>query len=266
MADVLKESLEKRPLVLSYSQISTYQQCPLKYKYRYIERRPTKPSPYLAFGNTIHNTLRDFHKDFDPRETVLGDILNLYEKNWLTEGYESKEEETRFRKEGTRILKSYYQTALKNPNLPLHFEEEFKFRIGECEVWGRIDRIDELPDGEWELIDYKTGKRRINEAELEANLDFREIDENFQLSLYYLGCQERFKRAPQKVSLWYLKNNQKLSVTRRVEQLRDVERIIVRVANAVREKKFEPKKGPLCPWCDYKELCPTFEEASSQKR
>lgn len=247
---------EKRPLVLSYSQISTYQQCPLKYKFRYIERRPSKPSPHLALGNTVHDTLKDFHKEFDPKRANLEDLLSLYEKNWVAEGYESKDQEEEFRREGERMLKDYYQTAIKNPNLPLHLEESFKFRIGECEIWGRIDRIDRLSDGGWEIIDYKAGKRRIEEAGLEANLNPFEVDENFQLSLYYLGCKEKFKKVPAKVSLYYLKYNQKLSATRRPEQLKDVERIVGKVASKIREKRFEAKRGPLCPWCDHKEICP----------
>ncbi len=251
---------EKRPLVLSYSQISTYQQCSLKYKFQYIERRPTKPSPHLDFGQTIHNTLKDFHKEFDPKRTSLEDLLNLYEKNWVAEGYESKEKEEEFRREGERILRDYYQTAIRNPNVSLYLEENFKFRMGDCEIWGKIDRIDRLPDGGWEIIDYKAGKRRIGEAGLEADLNPSAIDENFQLSLYYLGCKEKFKRAPEKVSLYYLKYNQKLSTTRRPEQLRDVERIVGEVASKIREKRFEAKKGPLCPWCDYKELCPALKE------
>lgn len=251
----------ERPLVLSYSQINTYQQCPLKYRFQYVERRPTKPRPHLALGNTIHDTLRDFHREFDPKRANLEDLLNLYEKNWVTEGYESKEEEEEFRREGERMLKDYYQTAIESPNLPLYLEEKFRFRMGDCEVWGKIDRIDRLPDGEWEIIDYKVGKRRIEEVELEADLNPLEIDENFQLSLYYLGCKEKFKRIPEKVSLYYLKYNQKLSTTRRPKQLRDAERIVSEVASKIREKRFEAKKGSLCPWCDYKEICPAIKEA-----
>jgi RecB family exonuclease len=256
-----KKKLKKRPLVLSYSQINTYQQCPLKYKFQYIERRPTKPSPHLALGNTIHDTLRDFHKEFDPKRTSLEDLLSCYEKNWVAEGYESKEQEEEFRREGERMLRDYYQTAIRNSNLPLHLEENFKFRMGDCEIWGKIDRIDRLPNGEWEIIDYKTGKRRIEEARLKADLNPLEVDENFQLSLYYLGCKEKFNRTPEKVSIYYLKNNQKLSATRSPEQLRDVERIVDQVAAQIREKKFEAKKGPLCPWCDYREICPALKEA-----
>lgn len=255
------EKSKKRPSVLSYSQINTYQKCPLKYKFQYLERRPSKPSPHLDFGKTIHDTLEDFHKEFDPRRASLEDLLNLYEENWVATGYRSKEEEQEFKREGERMLRDYYQTALKSPNVTIHLEKKFKFWIGDCEIWGKIDRIDRLPDGGWEIIDYKTGKRRIDEVGLEADLNSQEIDENFQLSLYYLACKEKFKKIPEKVSLYYLKYNQKISATRRPEQLRDVERIVAEVAFQIREKRFEPKKGPLCPWCDYKKICPVFKKA-----
>jgi DNA helicase-2/ATP-dependent DNA helicase PcrA len=252
------EETKKRLLVLSYSQISTYQQCSLKYRFQYIERKPTKPSPHLAFGETVHNTLRDFHNEFPARESSLEELLKFYETNWLAEGYKDPGEEGRFKKEGERILKGYYLTAIKNPNLPLWLEESFKFLVGNCEVWGRIDRVDRLPGGGWEIIDYKTGKKRIDERGLEADLDPREINENFQLSLYYLGCKEKFKRPPEKVSIWYLKNNVKLSAKRSMEQLRDTKRIVAQVATNITEQRFEPKTGPLCPWCDYKGLCPAY--------
>ncbi len=47
---------------VSYSQLDTFKTCPLKYKYRYILNIPTKPNHALTYGQSIHNTLREFHR------------------------------------------------------------------------------------------------------------------------------------------------------------------------------------------------------------
>ena len=47
---------------LSYSQIETFNTCPLQYKYRYLLRIPTPPSAAASFGETIHETMKDFYQ------------------------------------------------------------------------------------------------------------------------------------------------------------------------------------------------------------
>ena len=37
---------------------------------------------------------------------------------------------------------------------------QFDFTVGEHHVRGRVDRVDRLPEGDYELIDYKTGERK----------------------------------------------------------------------------------------------------------
>lgn len=255
----------KPPLVLSYSQISTYQQCPKKYRYQYIEKRPTRPSPDLDFGSSIHNTLRDFHQNYDTKQEPLDTLLGLYEKNWLIKGYRNKEEEERFKREGREMLKGYYEKNRLDPNKSLFLEEAFKVRIGDYEVMGRIDRIDELPDGGWEIIDYKAGKRMVDEGKLAGDLHPTDIDESHQLSLYYLACREKFKKVPQKLSLYYLRYNEKRSATRTPEQITALEKIIQKIGHNIEAERFEPKKGPLCGWCDFKEICPAFKVISDAK-
>ncbi|HEX8932573.1 MAG TPA: 3'-5' exonuclease, partial [Patescibacteria group bacterium] len=45
---------------ISYSQLQTFQTCPLHYKLRYIMNVPSAPAPALSYGISIHSTLRDF--------------------------------------------------------------------------------------------------------------------------------------------------------------------------------------------------------------
>lgn len=61
---------------LSYSSISTYQRCPRKWKFRYIEKIPTIASEALAFGGAFHNTIEQYLK-------VGGDLLAHWEEKWV---------------------------------------------------------------------------------------------------------------------------------------------------------------------------------------
>ncbi len=60
---------------LSYSSISTYQRCPRKWKFRYIEKIPIRSSAPLAFGGAFHNTIEDYLKEG-------GDLLHHWDERW----------------------------------------------------------------------------------------------------------------------------------------------------------------------------------------
>ncbi|MBU4310821.1 PD-(D/E)XK nuclease family protein [bacterium] len=260
---------------LSYSKISTYSQCPLKYKYQYIEKRPTKPSLYLDFGSTIHNTLRDYHRDCDPKKAKLEDLMATYHRNWIATAYKDKEEEEAFRERGRGILKAYYEKAKVDPNRVLYLEEFFKVKIGDYELVGRIDRVDRLPDGGWEIIDYKTSRKIKDESELESPLHPTEVQETLQLDIYHIACQENWRREPKRLSIYYLaaqENGQyrprKVSVSRiggEAQRIKALKRAIHNIAQGIQKEDFSPKTGPLCGWCDYKETCPEFKEIPDAK-
>jgi RecB family exonuclease len=262
--------LTARSVTLSYSQISLYNQCPLKYKYRYIEKRPLKPSPVLNFGSTIHNTLKDYHRNFDPQKAQLTDLMLLYQRNWIATAYKDPAEEERFRKEGTRLLEAYYEKAKVDPNRVLYLEEFFRLRVDECTLVGKIDRVDSLPDGGWEIIDYKTSRKVKSKRELENLLQFGGVPEILQLDIYYMACQEKWRRDPKQLSIYYLAAREdgkicprKVSFspgTERIERIKFLRRLVNDVARGIRRKDFRPKAGPLCNWCDYKALCPAFKE------
>ena len=81
-------SMPPKPVYMSYSRMSTYEDCPLRYKFSYEMKIPGKPKPYFAFGNTVHLSLNKFFEDVKAgKEPSLDDLINTYHANWLSEGY-----------------------------------------------------------------------------------------------------------------------------------------------------------------------------------
>lgn len=232
---------------LSYSQLDTFKTCPLKYNYRYLLKIPSPPSHAANFGSSVHNTLNEFYKHLKSGKDVSLDLLKeLYEKYWIDLGYESKAHENTRKKRGWEVLEQFYELNGDPWVTPAYLERPFNLKMGEYVVSGRIDRIDRLEDGTYEIIDYKTGKLKKG-----VNLD-----KDLQLSIYALACRDVFKIPVSKLSLYYLEDNEKVSTSRSNGQ---IEELIENVDELVQEMKasgFEPTPGFLCKFCEFRLICP----------
>jgi RecB family exonuclease len=129
--------------------------------------------------------------------------------------------------------------------VPLHVERPFLLPVGERFVGGRIDAIYGAPDGPWEVVDYKTGRRPTGEDQLTRA----------QLDLYALACIDVWGKRPEDLSLTYLYLASGEEDTHAVE---DPEAIRARVAawlEGIAAGAFEPTPGPQCRWCDFRPFC-----------
>jgi DNA helicase-2/ATP-dependent DNA helicase PcrA len=89
LGSMVTEPLEKLHVdYLSYSQINTFQICPLHYKLRYILKVPTPPSAALSFGSTMHEVMNDFYTSVKSGSKPTARLMyKLLEKEWISEGY-----------------------------------------------------------------------------------------------------------------------------------------------------------------------------------
>ena len=78
---------------LSYTQVNRYRTCPLWYKLQYIDKLRPKERFYLSFGDVIHQCAEFFYKIAAPPPPSLENLLQFYEKNWLSRGYQSPAQE-----------------------------------------------------------------------------------------------------------------------------------------------------------------------------
>jgi len=247
---------------ISYSGLDTFSTCPAKYKYQYLDRIRTPKSKEAIFGILIHECLKVFHDPSQPTPLLEDQLLKYFTEKWDDSIYQDTQEEAFAFHQGIDILKRYY---LQNQNQMfniVNLETPFQIPILDDQITGRIDRIDKLDDGSFEVIDYKTTKK-MPAQEM--------VDNNFQLSVYYLGIASRWpslekENRPVKLSLYYLRHGEKLSALIDNKQIKETKEKILDLINQINESKFEPKQNPLCDWCQYQRYCPLHKHKFVQEQ
>jgi DNA helicase-2/ATP-dependent DNA helicase PcrA len=238
-------------LSLSASDLSLYLTCPLKYKFARVFGIPQEPTINQRFGILVHNVLERFHKDQPENdEDGLRRLTRLFETGWHRTGFGSTDDELQYRDRGREALRLYWEREQLSEAEPVWLEKKFDFKVGEHHVRGRVDRVDRLPDGDFELIDYKTGERK-SAAELENDL---------QLALYRLAAREAWDIEAAFGSYYYVLDADKVPAPTRSDDAERVERTVLQVGEGIIGQDFEPRPSPsVCSWCDYRLICPAAE-------
>jgi DNA helicase-2/ATP-dependent DNA helicase PcrA len=239
-------------VALSASDIDTYRTCPLKYKFARVFRIPQEPTLHQRFGILVHQVLERYHvggRDSSPG--TLPELLGLLEAGWRRGGFGDSEEERQLRGKAASALTRYHERFRSEEARPVWFERQFTFKLGRHLLRGRVDRVDRLPDGAYELIDYKTGRPKTA----------GQLAEDVQLSLYAVGARESWQLEASRQAYYYLLDDKKVEVPvdegDRGEWVRGV---AMEVAEGILSQGFEPTPSfAACSVCDYRLVCPAAE-------
>jgi DNA helicase-2/ATP-dependent DNA helicase PcrA len=237
-------------VVLSASDIDTYRTCPLKYKFARIFRIPQEPTVHQRFGIVLHQVLERFHAAEGSAGT-LPELLGLLEAAWRRGGFGDSEEERQLRGKAAAALTRYHARFHEDGSEPVWFERQFTFKLGPHLLRGRVDRVDRLPSGEYELIDYKTGRPKTP----------AQLADDVQLSLYAVGAREAWSLDASSQAYYYLLDDAKVSVP---DDERDragwIREVAIEVAEGILSQGFEPTPSfASCSVCDYRLVCPAAE-------
>ncbi len=238
-------------LSLSYSQISTYLDCPLLYKFQYIDRLPRKPKSYFSFGSTLHRCTQFFYKDQRKTPPTLKELLDFFERTWTSAGYTSVEMEEEDRRVGRDILTRFWEIHSDGFQPAMATEHWFAIEVEGIRLRGYIDKVEVSQQGGLIIIDYKTGKEGLSHSD---------VEESLQMSLYQLGAEGSWLLPVEKLSLYHLRTNSAVQCQPRAKgELEETKATVVEVAEGIEKKGFSPKLNHQCP-CDYAESCPLYQQ------
>jgi DNA helicase-2/ATP-dependent DNA helicase PcrA len=237
-------------LSLSASDLTLYLTCPLKYKFARVFGIPQEPTINQRFGILMHNVLERFHKEPPEEGDELRTLNRLFEAGWRRGGFGNSDDEMQYRDRGKEALRLYWERERVSDSEPVWLERKFDFKVADHHVRGRVDRVDRLADGAYELIDYKTGERKTEE----------ELDSDLQLALYRMAAREAWDIEAAYASYDYVLDADKVAAPTKPDDAERVERTVVTVGEGVLSQDFEPRPSPsVCSWCDYRLVCPAAE-------
>ena len=255
----------------SFSQITAFKSCPLQYKFSHIFKIPSRGKPIFTFGKTMHSTLHKFValavKDREIEQKglfgegkktkkenhfpSLKELMEIYDKEWSDDWYESEEIKKEFYNKGKKSLKLFYEN-LKEKGLNLIFindepalEKTFSLKLNGDYFIGAIDRIDDLGNGFVEIIDYKTGNPKKTAGK----------EEKLQLLIYQLALEKVFGIKAEKLTYYYLEDGSCLSFSSKEKEMEKIEQELKEAISRIKRSNFKPTPGWQCNYCDFKDIC-----------
>ena len=258
----------------SHSKLSTFEQCKLKYKFKYIDKIVPKieRSIEVHLGDSVHRALEWLYitikesgrKNIPELDDVLVNYLETWKKNYNPDLLIVKKDLTEkdYLDKGVRFLIDYYELNKPFEDNTLELEKKIVFEIDSekgIKIQGFIDRlVHNLETGELEIHDYKTSNSLPRES-------FGETDR--QLALYAIAIKESFGKDKPITLVWhFLAHNKKIVSRRTNEQLENLKDETLKLINEIEAtSSFPPNKSILCNWCQYKDICPAWNNTKENK-
>ena len=250
------------PKVFSFSQLKAYETCPRQYYYSHVIKLQSKGKASFSFGKTMHATLQKFFQSIinsnEKKQAslfveeasgavpTLKELLSFYQESWIDDWYRNAEEKEKYRQDGERILKEFYQKFEGNWPVPLFLEKGFNIKVKDYSLKGVLDRVDVL-NNTWEIIDYKTGNAKDDKITFE---------DKKQLLIYQIAAEEVFQTKVSNLTFYYLSNNTPVSFVGTDKEIEKTKLWILETIAQILSGDFSATPGWSCATCDFNKICP----------
>ncbi len=233
----------RRDAHVSVGGVIDYARCPKRFYWTAVRPLPRFSGPAARIGTEVHRWI-------ERRASGQAVLLEVDEAPDLTSeelaGEPGKVERLREAFLGSRFADV----------TPLHAERPFLLRLEGFTVGGRIDAVYGDPDGPWEVVDWKTGRRPADDDRLAA----------LQLDLYGLACVEIWGKRPEDVTLTYLYLASGDEVSHPMGAPDTVKARVTEALRSIDAGAFQATPGPQCTYCDFRAFCPEGKSWWAERR
>jgi putative RecB family exonuclease len=252
----------RRSRSLSPTALRTFGECEKRFEFAYVLRPEIEkaPSAHLIFGNAIHAALAFLYR-LPLEERTIASAQGALRTAWSRsdgreEAFLDREEEIAWGMRAMAVVADYveqFDTSIE----PLGVEEWVRATLpNDRVVAGKADRIDRARglDRGLEVIDYKTGKVKIDDGDLHHDLGAR---------VYALAATRSFHQPVVRVRFIFVARGIERIWNVENEDLAAIEDQLVELTDRIDATTvFHASPGPLCRWCDYASLCSERDQAS----
>ena len=248
---------------LSYSSISCFQTCSLKWYFRYVERLPEKTvAAALVFGGAIHSAAEHHFRELmtgSPAPNV-DTLLDAYHQAW----HDRNRVDVRFGKNddvntlgqlAKRTLTAFQASDFSRPAGDIiGIEEELRGELvpGCPDLLARVDLI--VDEGDALVVtDLKTARSRWSQNQVDQSAE--------QLLLYSGLAAELAPDKPVRLEFIVVTKAKEPTVDRHVvaadqRRLDRTKRIVEKVWRAIEGRHFYPCPSAMsCPGCGFRGAC-----------
>lgn len=247
----------------SYSAISQYLSCPLRYFFQRVQLLPqTSVGSSLVLGSSVHAALAEYHRTVQQDEpTDTAKLHQIISETWTRRenetriSYRSGETQADLMAQGVSLVELYLKEP--PPDHIIGIEQEIIAPMhnsrGEYLETPLVAVADLITEGNEELTvqEFKTSGRAYSEMEAETSL---------QPTCYVNAVQEAFGH-PATVAYTVLVKTktpkiQRLRAVRHEDDLARLGDIVENIERAIEAKVFYPVETPLnCSTCPYRQPC-----------
>lgn len=216
----------------SFSRMSTFTQCPYRFKLHYIDKVPEEENPIslmaLRKGSKVHSLLENYPKI--ETETKSFDIVEKFVRSKVAEPYLDAilNESPNKREFAFGLTKDFEPTTYDSPDALFH---------------GKIDLICTV-NGMLNLVDYKTGK-----AKEQTDQDYS------QLMLYAIYFFQKTTLDEIRISFVYVEHDHENSLVLKRQYLEHYKDIFLKLVERIETSDYSRQKSYLCKYCPYADKC-----------
>jgi len=252
---------------LSSSQLRLYLQCPLKYRFQYIDLLPRVfRSSALVFGSALHSAISWYHKSHLAGVKVSAEKLwQIFDSDFFSQTVESDiryregDDEMKHQVMGREML-SLYLTEAK-PQEAKGSEVHFTVPLVSPEdgkaLGVNLEGIFDLVERDDTVVEFKTSAQMLNPFDVQSLL---------QLTAYGYAFMRLYGHPPRAFKVVNFVKNKKpkievLETTREKPDYDVFLSIAWQILRSIQQGIFYPRTGFWCKECEYRAVCPVWHES-----